>query len=49
MGGHFRILLQIAVRNLFASALNLVIGGIILVGTCWWSSAARFWTAWTKP
>ncbi|HEX9508826.1 MAG TPA: ABC transporter permease, partial [Myxococcales bacterium] len=33
MGGHLRVLLRIALRNLFASKLNLIIGGIILVGT----------------
>src|SRR6516164_5582297 len=33
MGGHLRILIRIALRNLFASKLNLIIGGIILVGT----------------
>ncbi|ADO71935.1 ABC transporter permease [Stigmatella aurantiaca] len=31
--GPLRILVQIAVRNLFTSTINLVIGGIILVGT----------------
>jgi len=33
MGGHLRILIRIALRNLFATKLNLIIGGIILVGT----------------
>src|SRR6266576_2195495 len=31
--GKILVLLQIAVRNLFASFLNVIIGGIILVGT----------------
>ncbi len=30
---HLRILIRIALRNLFATKLNLIIGGIILVGT----------------
>jgi len=30
---HLRILVRIALRNLFATKLNLIIGGIILVGT----------------
>ncbi len=33
MGGHLRVLIRIALRNLFASKLNVIIGGIILVGT----------------
>jgi ABC-type lipoprotein release transport system permease subunit len=33
MGAHLRVLIQIALRNLFATKLNMVIGGIILVGT----------------
>ncbi len=33
MGGHLRVLIRIALRNLFASKLNLIIGGIILVET----------------
>ncbi|MDC0706909.1 FtsX-like permease family protein [Stigmatella sp. ncwal1] len=31
--GPLRILVQIAIRNLFTSTINLVIGGIILIGT----------------
>jgi len=33
MGGHFRLLLQVAFRNLFTSKINLLIGGIIFLGT----------------
>jgi len=33
MGGHLRVLIRIALRNLFASKLNVIIGGIILTGT----------------
>jgi ABC-type lipoprotein release transport system permease subunit len=33
MGGHLRVLLRLALRNLFATKLNIVIGGIILAGT----------------
>ncbi len=33
MGGHFRLLLQVAFRNLFTSKINLLIGGIIFFGT----------------
>lgn len=31
--GHFRLLLQVAFRNLFTSKINLLIGGIIFLGT----------------
>ncbi|AKQ67700.1 Cell division protein FtsX [Myxococcus hansupus] len=31
--GHFRLLLQVAFRNLFTSKINLLIGGIIFFGT----------------
>jgi ABC-type lipoprotein release transport system permease subunit len=33
MGGHFRLLMQVAFRNLFTSKINLLIGGIIFFGT----------------
>jgi ABC-type lipoprotein release transport system permease subunit len=33
MGGHLRLLLQVAFRNLFTSKINLLIGGIIFFGT----------------
>jgi ABC-type lipoprotein release transport system permease subunit len=33
MGAHLRVLIRIALRNLFATKLNLIIGGIIFVGT----------------
>jgi len=33
MGGHFLVLLRLALRNLFATKLNIIIGAIILVGT----------------
>src|SRR5215471_12338139 len=33
MGGHFLVLLRLALRNLFATKLNIIIGGIILAGT----------------
>src|SRR4051812_11298262 len=32
-GSHFKLLFEIAIRNLFSNFLNSVIGGIILVGT----------------
>jgi len=31
--GHFRLLMQVAFRNLFSSKINLLIGGIIFFGT----------------
>lgn len=34
MIGRALVLVQIAIRNLFASFINVIIGGIILVGTC---------------
>ncbi|MCP3097603.1 FtsX-like permease family protein [Myxococcus sp. K15C18031901] len=33
MGGHLRLLMQVAFRNLFTSKINLLIGGIIFFGT----------------
>src|SRR5216684_4015754 len=33
MGGHFLVLVRLALRNLFATKLNIIIGVIILVGT----------------
>ncbi len=33
MGGHLLVLLRLALRNLFATKLNIIIGGIILAGT----------------
>jgi ABC-type lipoprotein release transport system permease subunit len=33
MGGHFRLLMQVAFRNLFTSKINILIGGIIFFGT----------------
>jgi ABC-type lipoprotein release transport system permease subunit len=33
MGGHFLVLFRLALRNLFATKLNIIIGVIILVGT----------------
>ncbi len=33
MGGHLRLVLQVAFRNLFTSKINLLIGGIIFFGT----------------
>ena len=33
MGGHLLVLVRLAMRNLFATKLNIVIGGIILAGT----------------
>jgi ABC-type lipoprotein release transport system permease subunit len=33
MGGHLRVLIRMALRNLLATRLNVIIGGIILVGT----------------
>ncbi|MCY1015464.1 FtsX-like permease family protein [Pyxidicoccus sp. MSG2] len=33
MGGYFRLLMQVAFRNLFTSMINLLIGGIIFFGT----------------
>ncbi len=33
MGGHLLVLVRLALRNLFATKLNIIIGGIILAGT----------------
>jgi hypothetical protein len=53
MRGYFdtlKVIVQIALRNLFASRLKtLIVGGIILFGSLWWWWERRWWTAWMPP